>query len=962
MADVTIKKKPDRKATSLGTPVREKNGSHRMTAKWAVPSRLTDGNCDARCNGWEVRWQVKCYHHTKKKWKTLTWSHRYGDPRLKEHTLNLSSFKCTDGKTYTRSSFFPHTGWLLMSATINVRPYNNKGDGEWVKATRSFEKPRKPSISISQDAETGHIVYTVRHNKGEDYYENENTRVRVVVFDSRNGKTAVRHDGTFPASSESYSNAVDIQSRMQLTVKQYVTVRVDATCRGYRGSSSTVTKRYYVSWPATPTIGRIDCGGARSTSKVTANVSTNYNPYKNVNKVHPVTGIRLETLVDTDYKKASEIPASANWQSTDVVDDGQCTALSTMAADLFPSAGKTSWIRVKAWNDIESLFYLYSAPKRVTGLETPAATAADDSVKILEQESGDDGESAVLLLAWSNDDSTGTHLEWSDDQYAWRSTEGPKSHDFTWSDGSIVHDGVTYAKSARIHVPGLQQGTKYYFKACRYLENDDGTEYGKWSKTVAVTPHGAPPTATISTVTSVPRGSSLPLSWTHDTSDKQRRWAIITGATTTTTDLSGATHTWIDESQPIKVVSRGTGEIGSTTIDGARLAELTDGTDSIQLAVRVSTGSETITSEAVNVYVADAPTLAMTISGTLTAQHLSFDLQCSTAAGIVVVVTACGAEHDHPDGSRMQPAGDTAWSAALTPTWTAVVEDDEVVGYTTTVDAPDELPLYNKGCYDVLVRAVDERTGLSSNDATGSFVVDYARAASTPSDEITVTPYDVTDSDGVRSMGATIQLAAATGMDPTDVYDIYRLTQDGATLIASDRGATDEVVDPYAPFGDDVTLAYRISCRTTDGMEEWRDYEYELPCALTRIDWDGGYLELPFNLRLTESWEKDFEARRHLDGSIDGYWNRGTQRTATISTDFRKMWDEEATMAMRELANHCGPCLVRTHTGLCFMANVQPSNHEWSYNSSVLSTSFSMTEIALTDEFMASVPEVEEGS
>ena len=958
---VDITEKPNRKAYNVSTPARGSNGSRKLTTKWSVGPWLTNEKNPGRCEGWEVWWTISCYHLDTKKWKTLTYKKKTTDINTKSWEFNLRSFKCTDGKTYDRGAdFYPVSSmWSIRYVGVRVRPFNSKGVGDWAYATREFFQPRKPSISIKQN-NNGEIEYTVTHDPGNDYRENWSTRVYVTRYNSRTKKWKVENDDKFGTGSKTYSGRVEISDRMLLTTGQYEKVTVKAWSRGMWGSSEVAEKTYYVSWPMRPTIKGIDCGNATPNSKVTIKIDTNYHPLAKKGVEHPITGIRLETLVDVGFKRASEIPANAGWDPTDIVDDGQCDALSTMAANIWPAPGHTSWVRIKAWNDLEDTFYLYSAPKRVQALETPASTAEDDRITIISVTAGEDGKSAVLMLGWKADDSTGTEVAWSKDQYAWRSAKDPESSRFTWSDGAAIIGGVSYANTAEYYIPDLDEGTRYYFRARRYLEGENEPTYGPWCGMKSVVPYAIPSVATLNAPLSVARGDTFPLSWTYDTETAQKSWEVITGETTTTTDSTGAVHTWINESRNTLVVARGNGSAGSTVIGSTKMQSLTSDLASIPLAVRISTGSGTITSEAAIVQIADEPTLEMSLASELTAQPLSIDLTSNTSADVIIIVTATGTPHEHPDGTREQPAGDTVWSAVLTPEWTEVtetVDEVEVTSYTATIVAPDGLPIYQSAEYDVLARAVDTRTGLTSEDVTGTFGVAYSHEPPVPPDEITIEPYDTTNDVGIRIMGAVIHLVTDNELVETDVYDVYRLTPDGATLIAEGRQQDEDVDDPYAPFGEDVSLAYRVCVRTADGMEEWRDYPYELACGLTRIDWLDDYLELPYNLQLSEAWEKDFEARRHLDGTIDGYWNPGTQRTMTITTDLRKAWDEAATRAVRQLAAHAGPCLVRTHTGLCFMANVQPSSFSWAYNSSTLPMGFDVSEIELLDNFAAILPD-----
>lgn len=962
--------------------MREKNGSYKMTAKWKASDWLNDDNNGGRCEGWEIRWSFRVSNRKTGKYKTLTRSVKGNAPRLREHSISLSSFKCDDGKTYKRSTdFYPNGNLRLISVTVQVRPWNSKGAGDWVTSTREFTKPRKPSVKIEQDADTGDVKYTIKHNPGEDYHEIWDTYVTMTFYDSSKKKVTSTVHKTPRSTTETSTWNVDAMSRMLQSYNDYYRVRVSAYSRGLRNKSDTVTKDYYVSWPKKTTINGVDYSSKTTTGKVTVKIDTNYHPSTNVGIAHPVTGIVLEKLVNVSYKKASQIPGDADWEATESVDDGNCTALSSTVALLQPEAGNTSWVRVKSWNDIEGIFFRYSDPVRLKGLETPAPTAADDEVVLGEPLSGDDGKSAVLTIGWDDDDSTGTQVAWSDSEYAWRSTSEPSTYDFTWDDGSGTIGTETYDHTARLYVGDLTEGTRYYFRARRYLENDDGTEYGPWcpsDTTVSVIPTTSPESVTLNAVPFVPRGSSLALSWTFDSEAEQTMWEVLTGSTITTEEtvtqiIDGepveeeVEHLWIDESNP-QVVASGTDASGSTVLSAARLADLIGTNTSIPLAVRVRTGGDPVTSEAVTVEVADRPTVDVTVvdeqsqpTETLTKQPFRLYLECSVAASVTVVATAAGGNsRERPTGIEYQPEGDAVCSFEVVPEWDEVTEGGEVVGYTATVSASSGLELWDEGEYVITVTATDTRTGLVSDEVNAPFSVDYAYEPPTPTNAITVTPSDETDSDGIRTLSAVVQLAATTGMAQTDVYDVYRMTPDGAYLIASDLAHDETVTDPFAPFGTYGTRAYRVAIRTADGSESWFDYEYSLRAWMVRIDYGTEYVELPYNIQLGDQWEHDFEARRHMDGTINGYWNPGAGRVANISTDLVKRGDPEQVARVRALANHCGPCLVRTPDGCCYQADVTPNTLSMTYDNGAIPLSLNATEVALTEEYMARIPAEEE--
>lgn len=968
---VSISEKPNRAVSYIGAPTRQKNGSTEMVVKWKATDYLHDADNKGRCEGWQYQWDLKVYNRSTKKFQTLVMSAKASTPNQREAHFFFDQFTCDNGTTYRRdTNFYPNGNLELRTVSFKVRPWNSKGTGAWSTSSRNFAVPRNPSVSIEQAADTGIITYKVKHNAGQDYKECWDTRVTMTVYNSATKKVTTTVNRTPRSTTAESSWTVDVGARMLQAYNKYYRVRVKAYSRGIRGRSETIIKDYYVSWPMKTTINGVTYSSKATTGKVTVKIDTNYHPSKNKGFTHPVTGVKLEKLVNVEYKKASQIPGDASWEETESVDNGNCTALSSTVALLQPEAGNTSWVRVKSWNDIEDIFFRYSDPWRLDGLEKPAPTAADDEVYLAEPTSGADGKSAVLLMGWTTDDSTGTQVAWSDNEYAWRSTSEPDTFDFTWHDPAKTIDGTRYSRTAELYVGDLTEGTKYYFRARRYLETDDGTEYGPWcpsDTSVSVTPTTSPESVVLNASPFVPRDSGLSLSWTFDSEAEQTMWEVLTGPTTTTTETATQVidgvptsvtveHLWINENKP-KVVASGTDASGSTVISAERLAGLIGSNTSIPLAVRVRTGGDPVTSEAVSVEVADAPTIGVTTSETLTAQPLTLSLECSVAASVTIVATAAGGNsRERPTGIEHQPEGDAVWNVETTPSWTAVSEGGEVVGYTATVTAPSGLEFWERGEYQITVTATDTRTLLESDEVTVPFSVDYDYEPPTPTSAITVTPSDVTDSDGIRTLSAVIQLAATTGMAQTDYYDLYRLTPDGAYLIASDLSHTETVTDPYAPFGTYGTRAYRVAIRTANGSESWMDYEYSLRAWMVRIDYGTSYVELPYNIQLGDQWEHDFEARRHMDGTINGYWNPGAARMATISTDLVKRGDPEQVARVRALANFCGPCLVRTPDGCCYQADVTPNTLSMTYNDGAIPLSLNVTEVELTEEYMASIP------
>ena len=206
-------------------------------------------------------------------------------------------------------------------------------------------------------------------------------------------------------------------------------------------------------------------------------------------------------------------------------------------------------------------------------------------------------------------------------------------------------------------------------------------------------------------------------------------------------------------------------------------------------------------------------------------------------------------------------------------------------------------------------------------------------------------------------MQATITPAAPENAAQTDVCDIYRLTADGAYLIAEDVAFGSSIVDRFAPFSrDGENLAYRLCTRTADGDIDFTDVPYSLRSRALRIDFDDGSVTLPYNVGVSDTFTKSFESRAHMDGEIAGYWNANVARTASITTDFVR-GDAELAELVRELAGYAGACFVRTPSGSAYEADVEVEGLDEAYNSVASAVSLNVTEVRLTDEFRATPPE-----
>lgn len=951
----------------------KRDSGYKMKATWGVPKKLLDKKNGKRATALKLKWWLMSSGADPKE------AYKDKNEADEAETLNLNN--ATFGTTqYTRQSFYPVTNKKLDHVTVAVIPINNHGSGSVSKTQYDFEKPRKPVIgAFTFNNETGVISVTITTNAGTDEQERYDTRYKMTVTDTRRtGKYRVTTPYNTSSTNTSTTLTYNVSDYQQLSYSQYVEVKVEAWARGYNGDSEHATKTAYVAYPSRAVISSVGVAGQKCTVYLAEkSISPKYTG------AHPVDRVKLEYLANVTYSTASQIPGDAGWDSTDIVDDAQCTALAISTSELIPDAGNYTWVRVKTYHFSETVLYRYSEYKRVSRLERPAPTAADDDITIISAVPGEDGTSVVATMGWNadgQDDSTGTELTWSTDEYAWRSTKAPESYEFTWDDNkSITHEGVTYPKTAEVHISDLEEGAKYYIRARRYLEGDT-TTYSNYSNIATCTTNEAPDAITATCARYVPTGSSLPVYWTFSGSGLQTAWQIVANNGT--------------------IIANGEGSVGATQISADRLAESATN-NSITFTVQASTGSGYVVSEEHTVTIVEQPTLSLTVASPLAVQPMSFGVTASTLCDLIVIVSSLGANGQFPDGMRRQTIGDTIHSDIYSPVWTEGTDS-----YTATIELPAELDFWDGCDYRVEVTAIDRETELRSDAVTADFeiewahqapsvypVVTYAVSADTTVDEdknyytydsttqeytvvmdatgsenphslgwyemtetpcVTLEAIDVTDDDGMHTQAVDIHLTPPAGSAETDVYDIYRLTGDGAYLIGSGFPLTYTARDEYAPFGDELTHYYRVAIRTADGDVEFADIEYLAEGLNMRFDWAEGSLELPYNLSVADKYKKDVDVRMHMNGSTDAYWNQNISRSASLNSDLIYLEQQDEIALARQLARYTGAVFVRTPDGSAYEADVQMS--DLSGDGRMTAIALDATEIGLTDEFVLPTP------
>ncbi|MBQ9021561.1 MAG: hypothetical protein IJ113_06065 [Eggerthellaceae bacterium] len=928
-----IVKKPQ-KGVSLGAPVRSGNGSKVFTCEWKTPDSLKSDKSGDRIQGFYVNWIIGIPGTDAKECM------KSGNSGLTKDSVNLNNFVYGEKKdartgvvtklTYTRADFYPVNKKRKLSYLIcDVQPYNQKGKGaEKARKQYTFSVPKAPGLSAPTiDKNTGRISCVCNSDAGHDSKERYDT-VYSIHIENTYTKKKWYHRKAETTSSTQFTMTYDPPDYQAIGYADYIKVTFTAYNRGYAGDSKTVEKVFYCAFPAQATIKSTEVSSRSSDGKCTVKISLPASK----NKEHPVSSVRLDYLANVEYSSADRIPGDVEFRESNIVDNAGCTALTIPTNVLIPDPGRYSYVRVRTLGTSPEILFRDSKAFRVKGLETPAETAADDEIIISSATRGDDGTSAKVLLAWGKggqDDAESTELSWADSEDAWTSTEAPNTYDFEWSDTTSQVSG--YSSSALVTIKKLDEDKTVYVRARRYNE-DAANPWGPYTNIVPIKPFVLPTSVTASAPAFIPIGESLPVSWIVGGTATQKSWKLLTS--------TGVT------------VATGDNSLNAYYIPSNRIAGLVQNSE-ITLHVEVSAGGDWIASNDVTTSIIEPPTCEISMQDTLAAQPLSFNVSSNTEASLIVIVTSDGNDWQLPTGMYHQPAGDTVWSSLIEDVvW---VEDEGV--YHTTITAPTGLELMDTGRYSVSVTALDNTSGLKSDTAVASFAIHWEHQAVSPEDYVEIEGNDYTDEDGIHHQNATITLTNPVNSGENDVYDIYRMTGDGAVLVGSNYPLDYEIVDEFAPFGDG-SLKYRISLRTPDGDIEYCDFDYTLTGKAMRFDWNGGVLELPYDISVADSYEKDADTHKHLDGTVTAGWNQGVIRKASLSSDVIRLENKDTVAAARALGRYAGIVFVRTPDGSAYAANVEVT--DMSTEGIIQAVAISAEEVDLTDQFMLMPPGTDE--
>ena len=884
---------------NLAKPTRSGNSVH---AEWEVPAACLKNGAkdDVRFNGQEILWIFDARDDKGKPTK----GHKKGKGDVLVRDNNGKDKKHQDSETIPRASFFPFKGKpLLATAEIWVRGWNTQGSGqnakrvygEYEHRSLAFAKPDPPTLALSYNEETNvaSMTYTAQHPNGaKECYD---TKYWFTV-----GGTKVKDGETSTKVTQTFTQ--ELPGGRDLGIGVFKKITAKARNRGFAGRNETdATKSLYVCHPNPPVCGKPALVYATkdvlATAMVRVPVSAEGVVKDGKTAIRPSV-LRLERLKNSESATDVAGAASASGWQTVTTDNGTCKGLADTWANAVSQSGKFTWYRLVA---IRDGYETQGVPVQASCLDVHASGTYTGRAAIDSAVSGADGRSVVLSISGKGASDNGYEVTWSAEIDAWESTEPPDMFETT---------------SSTLVVKGLAEGVQYYFKARAYRFTADGSYiYGDYSDMVNATPFSTPSTVVLNGPGTTPRGSDMLLTWTYDTDTPQKEWRLVDANGTALFSGEGATC--------------------------ARLVKPDEYGDASSLALRVemtTDGSNWARSGLVAFNIADPPTISLTAPATITAQPVSFAVASDTGDAVYAVLSAQGSSGTGLHGDPQQFEGDTVWSGTFNPLW---AESDGT--RTATVELPAGLELFDNAVYALAVTANDGATGLDSATATAEMKVNWSHKAQQPTGTVEV------DAD---ARTATVTVAAPQDYATGDRFDLYRVTTDGERRIASNQPFGTAVTDRLAPFTHDGrNLAYMAVTRTADGAScASDDIEYTLACASLRLDWGPDYIELPYDLALSDEMGKNSEVRTHMDGTRQAYWNEGGTRKASITTDLVRFEDAAERELLSGMLQYAGSVFVRTPDGLAYAADVQPGTVSRSHKSALEQVSLTAVEHDLTDE------------
>lgn len=508
-------------------------------------------------------------------------------------------------------------------------------------------------------------------------------------------------------------------------------------------------------------------------------------------------------------------------------------------------------------------------------------------------------------------------------------------------------------------------------------------------------------------------GSDLTVSWSHNAVCQQKSWAIYAiPAEDMSVYEAGETNV---TSIPKKLIAAGTGRRSTTTIPGETLRNIIGRNACIYngnkaftilkklcLIASVSTGGDEIYSfqdskkkyvDTIPMSIIYPPTCAMYIYGTMLNSQMRKVFLFTNTPGVYGVLN-CYAKDSlslyMPDKTYTQAPDECVWNTRVDPTEFYPVEsimtaDERRFGdlriycdtyrYVAIVNIPPTVKnLYNLGRYRMEAHTVNvDAQQFKSETVTRDFVCEYRHVPQVPGTNSRVEAdlndsymknllpsgyHDINTIDDAMSNPPTAYIYCAvpdSGYSPTDRCRVYRVTPDGAEVIADDVPFETIVVDRYAPFSKVADTRYILATVTTVGEVAWKEVRYNMRRHGMRFDW-GDYenafsLELPFDIELNPSYEKNVRIDNYVDGSVQAHFNMGVSKTETVSSKLVRLQNPYQFELVKKLGQHAGTAFFRAHDGSAYECVCRVSGLANNFDSQTSPVSLDLTRVTTSARF-----------
>ena len=526
-------------------------------------------------------------------------------------------------------------------------------------------------------------------------------------------------------------------------------------------------------------------------------------------------------------------------------------------------------------------------------------------------EKGPSDETVRIGWTWTWDNATQAELAWADHAEAWESTDEPDTY--------TVKD----RRATSWVIAGLETGL-WYFRVRLINASVDPAIVGPWSETYTYNMSSIPDKpALVLNKSVINSGDTVTARWAYSSVD---------GSPQGYAEICSVTYS---NSQPVY------GDIIAHA-DAGQSVEITQDWQTGQtcyMSVRTTSesGVQSEWSEPASIYVA-APLTATIASTSLTNGVLTAMPLTATVTGAGVTGTT-SLSIIRADDYHIYRPDEADYDGYAGETIATISQAGESI---ITIAVDDLTGSLDDGARYALRATVKDEFGQSAT-VSEPFEVNWSHKAGAPDVSVTVDKY-------LRI--AKITPIAPSGAVSTDTCDIYRLTADKPELIYKGASFGTTYVDPYPGFGDAcghrlVTVTANGDYATASGLG-WRDADVNDGDFLDEeqmiIDVDGEQIELPYNLSLSNKWNKDFKRTSYLGGSVQGDWNPAVTRDLSAETVLVRGMDLDRQMAMRDLAGFAGVAHVRTPDGSSLTADVQ-INEEQSYDTKKVSYSLTISAV-----------------